>query len=203
METEELIMPLFAYPPVGPRLKIADIAHDIAAAGVPSNLARSRVAVLARDRHIHVRANGPHTAPNLFEVSDSAAAIVLSALLDCGISDKEVMRAASMALYCWSEKAKFRDRIYQAADQKHLPRHPIDRAIYGIAKSESWSLVLNIWRDTQSGERIVDGDLHRCDTPFVGHRDIPITATPRGAFVNVLDEAVLPVIRRLVPVKVN
>lgn len=200
---EKPIVPLFAYPPVGPRLTIKDLARDIAAAGVPLETARARAAGFAKHRLIHVREAGQRTSPNIYEFSDDAAAIVLSALQDGGIADHEVLQAASLALYSWSAKAQFRDWIYKAPDQKHLPRHPIDRAVIGLIKRESWSFSLNVWRDSQTGERIVDADLHRLDTDFIGHRDISATATPRAAIVVTIDDMLQPVIRRLLPSAAN
>lgn len=196
---EITIEPVLAYPSLGPRLTIKDVSRDIAAAGIPLETARARASGFAKLRLIHVREAGRHTAPNIYEFSDSAAAVVLSALQDSGVADNEVMGSASSALYGWSPAAAERDAKYIATGSTYLPRHPIDRAVVGILRGESWCFAVNVWRDPQTETRIIDADLYALTDPFIGHRMVPPTATPRASIVVTLDEMLLPVARRLLP----
>jgi hypothetical protein len=49
----------------------------------------------------------------------------------------------------------------------------------------------------RTGVRLVDADLYSSDQSFIGRPDIGITATPRGAVIVVLDEAMLPILLRV------
>lgn len=194
--TEEPITPLFAYPPAGPKLRTSDLARDLSTAGVPLETALARVQQFAKNRWIHVRENGPRTSPNLFEVDDAAAACVLSALLDAGISDREIMPAAAAALYARNPAASVsRDFVFQR--DGHLPRHPITRALGGVAIGEWWVFEVTVSRIHTTGERLIEADLHRVNHAFVGS-DRP-DATPRASIIVPVNEMVLPVIRRLQP----
>lgn len=198
--TEEPQIPLFAYPPIGPRLTIKDISNAIAAGGVPYPTANARAKIFTKSNLIYVRESGRATQPNIYEFSDAGAAVALSALQDAGIQDHEILQAASMGLYGWSAKAGERDAKYVAPGQPHKPRHPIDRAIIGVGfKGESWQFLLNVWRDTQTGERIFDCDLVQFGDPFIGHQDVPVTAIAQVGIVVMLDSSLLPVARRLLP----
>lgn len=203
MTDEEHLTPLFAYAPLGPRLMIKDISNAIAAGGVPYPTANGRAKIYAKpgadgSTLIYVRESGRATQPNIYEFSDAGAAVVLSALQDAGVQDHEVLRAASMAIYGWSPKGTARDAKYIAPGSKYLPRHPIDRAVVGVGfRGESWQFLVNIWRDTQTGERIIDCDLVQFGDPFMGQRDVPITAIVQAGIVVTLDSSLLPVARRL------
>ncbi|MFN4153647.1 MAG: hypothetical protein ACK4HF_03250 [Paracoccaceae bacterium] len=205
MTDEQPQIPLFAYPPIGPRLTIKDISNAIAAGGVPYPTANARAKIYAKPKEdgstlIYVRETGRATQPNIYEFSDAGAAVVLSALQDAGIQDHEVLRAASMSLYGWSAKGDLRDGKYVEPGQVHKPRHPIDRAVIGVGfKGESWQFLVNIWRDAQTGERIVDCDLVQFGDPFIGHQNVPTTAIAQVGIVVMLDSALFPVARRLLP----
>ncbi len=54
--------------------------------------------------HSRQRRGAGKTSPILLGVDDVATAETLNALLDIGISDAEVMNAASLACYSWNDK---------------------------------------------------------------------------------------------------
>lgn len=182
----------------GPILGVKELSRDIAAGGVPLDTARTRVANFVRHGFLRVRTCGANTSPNGFTAYDSAVAIALSAVLDCGVSDHATMRAASAALYDWQPKAAERDAKLVLPGEDHLREHPIERAIHGIGP-ECWSLRIDFWRDLRTGERLVDADLFRASDGYVKSPDIGISATPRGAMVMVLDEVLHPMRLRVPP----
>ncbi|MBN9074870.1 MAG: hypothetical protein BGN87_22580 [Rhizobiales bacterium 65-79] len=178
-------------------LTVKELARDISAGGVPLDTARARAVSYAQNGFIRIRASGPRTVPNEFSAYDSAAAIVLSQIQDAGVADHDTLREASRALYEWPVKSGERDAGLILPGEHYLPQHPIERVIQGINRRESWSLVINFWRDMRTGVRLVDADLYRSDQSFIGRPDIGITATPRGAVIVVLDEAMLPILLRV------
>ncbi|MHA6644635.1 hypothetical protein [Mesorhizobium sp. A623] len=158
-------------------LTIKDLAADIALAGVPFETARNRVSHFAQSRLISGRRDGVNTSPTIYRPTDAAIAIALSALQDSGIADLEIMEAASIDLHL------------RIAD-----------CLAGLANGESWSLVVEIYRHTSGGfGRFISPRLVRHPQP-AAHR-MPLGMTPRGAIIVVLDEMLLPVVRRLHPPK--
>lgn len=151
-------------------LRISHLIDDISCGGVHPETARARVSSYAKNGLIWFRA-GINTSPNLYRIDDAAAAVVLSALQDCGIADLDIQRDVCCEIYL-----------------------RIRRCLAGLAKGESWSMVIDIYRDGSSG-RFVVPSLAPCDrqTPL----RLPVEFTPRGAIVVVLDEMLSPVLRRL------
>jgi hypothetical protein len=202
-ETELPQEPLFAYPRVGPNFSIKDIANSIAASGVPFPTAHARVKIYAKASLIYVREKGINTQPNGYDFSDAAAACALSALQEAGIQDHEVLQAAAMALYAWTD-SDGRDSVYKLPGQAHLPRHPIDRAVYGIGRlGENWSLHIDVWRDPQTGNRTIVCDLVQFGRPNIGQARPEDSAFPAVSLVVPLDWLVLPVVRKLFGARVN
>ncbi|MFI0395851.1 hypothetical protein ACFXP9_06180 [Paracoccus sp. p1-h21] len=203
MSDKDTAKPLFAYAPVGPRFEIKDISNCIAEGGIPYPTAHARVKIYAKPAKgdgltlIHVREAGRATQPNIYEFSDAGAAIVLSALQDAGISDHHIMREAHWALYAWSQRAEERDLKYIAPGQAHKPRHPIDRAIYGVSRGESWAFMMEIWRDKQTGDRVAICDLIQNGDPVIGRHEITPTMQHQVTVQVNLDALLVPVIRRL------
>lgn len=125
---------------------------------MPYPTAHGLVVIHAKHRLIHVREKGINTQPNGYDFSDANAACVLSALQEAGIQDHGVLQAASQALYTWTD-SDGRDSVYRLPGQAHLPRHPIDRAVWGIGRlGEHWSLHVDVWRDPQTGNRTINCD---------------------------------------------
>ena len=205
MSDEDTAKPLFAYAPVGPRFEIKDIANCIAGSGIPYPTAHARAKIYAKPAKgdgltlIHVREAGRATQPNIYEFSDAGAALVLSALQDAGISDHQIMREAHWALYGWQHRAEERDSKYIIAGQSHKPRHPIDRAILGVSRGESWTFTVEIWRDMQTGERIASCDLTQTGDSVIGRHEMTSTMQRQVTVIVTLDLLLLPVIRRLMP----
>ena len=202
-ETELPQEPLFAYPRLGPNFSIKDIAFAITASGVPFPTAHARVKIYAKASLIYVREKGINTQPNGYDFSDAAAACVLSALQEAGIQDHEVLQAASQALYAWTDSAG-RDSVYKLSGQAHLPRHPIDRAVWGIGKlGEYWSLHVDVWRDPQTGNRTINCDFKEMRQPHIGQANPESTAYPVVSIAVPLDWLVQPICRKLFGGPVN
>jgi hypothetical protein len=202
-ETEQPQVPLFAYPRMGPNFTMKDIANAITASGVPYPTAHGRVVIHAKHRLIHVREKGINTQPNGYDFSDAAAACVLSALQEAGIQDHEVLQAASQALYAWTD-SEGRDSVYKLPGQAHLPRHPIDRAVWGIGKlGEFWSLHVDVWRDPQTGNRTINCDFKEMRQPHIGQANPESTAYPVVSIAVPLDWLVQPICRKLFGGPVN
>ncbi|MDP3263914.1 MAG: hypothetical protein Q8M59_13215 [Tabrizicola sp.] len=196
-QTEQPQESLFAYPRLGPNFSIKDIANAIATIGVPYPTAHGRVKIYAKFRFIHVREKGVTTQPNGYDFSDAAAACVLSALQEAGVQDHEVLQAASQALYAWTD-SDGRDSVYRLPGQAHLPRHPIDRAVFGIWRfEENWSLHVDVWRDPQTGNRTINCDLVQFGRPNIGQAKPEDSAFPAVSLVVPLDWVVRPVIQKL------
>ncbi len=85
------------------------------------------------------------------------------------------------------------------AGQKYLPRHPIDRAIVGVSRGESWVFTIEIWRDTQTGDRVINCDLTQMGDPLIGRHEIKSTMQHQVSAQVTLDALIVPVIRRLMP----
>ncbi|WP_322414331.1 hypothetical protein [Mesorhizobium huakuii] len=153
-------------------LTIKDLAHDIALAGVPVETARNRISSYAQNGLIHGRRDGPNTSPNRYKPADAAIAIMLSALQDCGVADLDLQGDVVVATYLGME-----------------------RCLAGLAKGESWCLVVDVYRGALG--RFLNVNLVRHGQPA----SQPIPLTPRGAIVIVLDEMLSPVVRRLHPPK--
>lgn len=156
-------------------LTIKDLAADIALAGVPFETARNRVSHYAQNCLINGRRDGQNTSPIIYSPRAAAVAIMLSALQDCGVADHDILGTASL-----------------------VANFDADRCLAGLANGESWSLVVQIFREPVSG-RFINAHVVRCDQP--AGRTMPVEMTPRGAIVVVLDEMLLPVVRRLHPPK--
>ena len=156
------------------QLRISHLIADIACGGVQPETARARVSSYAQNRLICFRP-GTNTSPNIYKPIDSAVAIVLSAVQDLGVADHEVLSTAALVAY---------------------PR--MDACLAGLARGESWSLVIEVYRDAVSGRFIV-GDLIRQGEP--AGRVMPVEMAPRGALMVVVDEMLLPVVRRVHPPK--
>lgn len=135
--------PLFAYPPMGPQFTIKDVTAALTRTGLSYPTANARVANYAAKGLIHVRAKGVGTRPNIYEIHDMAAAVVLSALQDTGIADLDVLRDVSLALYAW-----------KAGDTPTFV-HPITAAVIGTAKGEAWTFQLDVFRDASTGDRLL------------------------------------------------
>jgi hypothetical protein len=109
-------------------LRISHLIDDIACSGVHPETARARVSSYAKNGLIWFRA-GTNTSPNLYRIDDAAAAVVLSALQDCGIADLDIQRDVCCEIYL-----------------------RIRRCLAGLAKGESWSMVIDIYRDGSSAK---------------------------------------------------
>lgn len=183
--TETPITPLFAYPPQGPQFTIKDLTYALTSTGLSYPTANARIANYAAKRLIHVREKGVGTRPNIYEIHDMGAAVVLSALQDTGIADLDVLRDVSEALYAWPVTAK-------------SPFvHPITAAVIGTAKGERWTFHLDVYRDTQTGERYLDPALFAEERHSI--RVVPPTAVPIAAVLVTLESHLLPVARKLLP----
>ncbi|MER8502369.1 hypothetical protein [Mesorhizobium sp. M1142] len=151
-------------------LTIKDLASDIALAGVHVETARHRISSYAKDGLICGRREKPNTSPTIYKPVDAAVAVILSALQDCGVADLDLQRDVAITAYPGME-----------------------RCLSGLARGESWSLVVNVLRCSLGIFR--DVHLIRHDQP--AGLALPVEFTPRGAIVIVLDEMVSPVVRRL------
>lgn len=156
------------------KLRISHLIADIACGGVHPETARARVSSYAQNRLICFK-TGTNTSPNIYKPIDSAVAIVLSAVQDLGVADHEVLSTAALVAY---------------------PR--MDACLTGLARGESWSLVIEVYRAPLMG-RFIAADFIRQDRPAgqIMHPDM----TPRGALMVVVDEMLAPVVRRLHPPK--
>lgn len=194
------LKPVFAYPPHGPLLRKNDLARCIAAAGVPSELARSRVHSYAHKGLLHVRARGENGwESRLWEFHDAATAVVLSALHDAGISDSDVTARAADACYAWNPDAASRDAKYKR-DGGHLPPHPITRAVVGTAfAGESWIFNLDVWRNARTEDRLICADLLRWGDEYQPFPNPPEGFLPMCAVSMALDHLLAPVARLLRP----
>lgn len=183
--SENEITPLFGYPRQGPELTIKDLTYALTCTGLNYPTANARIANYAAKRLIHVREKGVGTRPNIYEIHDMGAAVVLSALQDTGIADLDVLRDVSEALYAWPVTVK----------SPYL--HPITAAVIGTAKGERWTFHLDVYRDTQTGERYLDPALFAEDRHSI--RQIPASAVPIAAVLVTLESHLLPVARKLFP----
>lgn len=109
----------------------------------------NRLKGLANRRLMHQRQRKGSGKTNaaLFDLGDLAAARVLMALLDLGISDADVMQAASLACYHWGEPLN--------PKPAHLPKggSPIVHALVAAARGEFWYFTLKSYHDDQTGQR--------------------------------------------------
>ena len=152
------------------KLTIKDLANDMSCGGVPFETARNRVSYYATEGLIVFKRSGPNTAPNLYTPETSAVAMILSALTDMGVADTELLREVATNSYM-----------------------AMDRCLAGLARNESWYLSVNVFRHdlgVMHAVRLLRDDQVDPVLPAV---------TIRGAMVVVLDELLLPVVRRLNP----
>lgn len=156
------------------KLRIAHLIADIACGGVHPETARARVSSYAQNHLISFKP-GTNTSPNIYKPLDSAVAVILSALQDLGVADHEVLSTAALVAY---------------------PR--MSDCLAGLARGESWSLIIEVYRDPASG-RFIAADFIRQGEP--AGRVMPVEMAPRGALIIVVDEMLLPVVRRLHPPK--
>jgi hypothetical protein len=182
--TEEPIEPLFAYPPMGPQFTIKDLAFALAHSGLAYPTANARVANYAKKRLIHVREKGAGTRPNIFEIHDMGAAVVLSALQDLGIADLDVLQEVSLVLYAWV-----------SASDAPRPVHPITAAVLASSSAEPWKFELTVWRDGQTGERILDPAIFSSERR--SRREIPTTARAVATVAVCLNDLLKPVAAKL------
>jgi hypothetical protein len=198
MTDETPIQPIFAYPRLGPAFVMKDLCAVLVETGVPYPAAHARIKSYTKDRLIHVRKAAVNTRPNEYEFSELGAAVILSALQDLGIQDRDLLQAASEGIYAWSPYAEGRDRKYIEEGSEYLPRHPIDRAIVGTGhKGEHWFFYLDVHRDAQSGERLLNCDLARLGDPMIGTKNIPPSAYPVASVAIPLHMMMQTVLRRL------
>lgn len=178
---------LFTHDEPGPRFAIKDVTAVLVAAGLPYPTANARVAAYAKKGLIHVREKGVATQPNRFALSDMAAAVVLSALQDAGIADHEVLQAASLSLYAWT----------QSSQTSATTHHPITQALLRALDGGSVRFDLQFLRDARSGQRIIDAAL----TAEGDERHSSVTRhdamVATAAVVVALDRSLQPVLQHL------
>jgi hypothetical protein len=83
---------------------------------------------------------------NLWDPAALAATAALGALTDAGVSDRDVMNAASIGLHGRAREQSQRSRRY---------RHPVLGALIGSGAKEWWLLYVRVLRNDQTGERTV------------------------------------------------
>lgn len=185
---------LFAHDEPGPRFARADLVRALRATGVPETTAIARLNNFVKRRQIHLRdAPGTHRR---FAATDMGAALVLSAILDAGVDDQEIINAASRALYAHNGAKAAQER------EKKIGRfsvHPIGWALAGVHLGENWVFTLEVWRDAQTERRLVLADLTRADLENIWWSEPPETALPIAAITCVLDAQLLPAVRMLSP----
>lgn len=149
--------PLFAHHEPMVQFRAKDLSTFLARGGVPFSTASARIQNFAKSRWIHVRGRAGEGAnsPNVYGISDVAAALMLSALQDCGVADQEVMQAASTSLYAWYN------------GQTPRSAHPITSALSDTLGGSEWFLQLRFLRHTQTHQRYILRSFDRADAePF-------------------------------------
>lgn len=142
---EEPQSPLFAHEEPGPRFTIKDLSRALARTGLEYPTANARIAGFAKNRQIHVREKGTGaTSPNKYALADMGAAMLLSAVQEAGVADKEVISAVSTKLYSWTQGVKA------------TTVHPVLAAIVEtLAGAAMWQLQIDFYRHTQTGVRSI------------------------------------------------
>jgi hypothetical protein len=130
--------------------RILGYAHDDAEKG------SARFRTFNRERLLH------NTVPVIGEGSvkhavyrgcDIAAGLILSALnSDAGAQDREILRAASLACYGWTE--------FTDPDRTATAMHPIIAALEGIERGELWVLRVDVRKSDQTGKVAVRAVLY-------------------------------------------
>lgn len=140
--TEE---PLFAHEEPLVQFRAKDVVTELIRSGVPHSTASARVQNYAKQRLIYVRGRTGEgkNSPNLYGVSDAAAALMLSSLQDLGVADQEVLQLSSASLYTW----------YYG--QTPRSSHPILAALSDTLEGHEWALQLRFMRHTQKQTRYI------------------------------------------------
>lgn len=143
--TEHTQDPLFMHPEPLTHFRLKDVATAVARGGVPYPTAQARVSNYAKAGQIHVRGRvgEGRNSPNVFGITDVAAAVVLSALQDCGMADQDVLNSASSALYFWH------------VGQTPRSAHPILAALSDTLNGRDWVLQLRFMRHAQTEQRLI------------------------------------------------
>ncbi|RRH68360.1 hypothetical protein [Falsigemmobacter faecalis] len=145
--------PLFTHVEPLVQFRAKDLANALARGGVPYSTASARIQNYSKQNLIHVRGRVGEgkNSPNIYGITDVAAALMLSGLQDCGVADQEVLNIASSALYYW-----------YLGQQARSP-HPILAALSDTLDGTEWALQLRFMRHSQTQARYVLRNFGRLD----------------------------------------
>lgn len=153
MTDNQIPSPLFAHVEPGPRFAIRDITRLLARTGISEATANARAKNYVNFKHIHVRekGNGGGGSPNLFALVDLAAAILISAVQDAGVQDREALKEISTGLYCG----------WRADAQQTTPHPVLAAALETVNDIAMWQLQVDFYRHLQTNERRIIVNLYR------------------------------------------
>lgn len=198
-------MPVDEMPPLtllrsgwGPLFTIAEGARALTGFGEDQVAGYNRLKGLGQRQLIHRAYRGEKTtSAALYSLEDLAVAAALGALLDLGLADREVMQAASLALYAWDEANNPRPANFPAN------MSPIGAATWGASTGNPWVAKVAVFHGTQTGKLTRVVTVYNMDVDPPAPRDLPGDAIPRAtAFVH-LAPVLLPLLRFLIPNRDN
>lgn len=149
--------PLFTHAEPLVQFRAKDLANALARGGVPYSTAAARIQNYGKQNLIHVRGRTGEgkNSPNVYGISDVAAALMLSGLQDCGVADQEVLNVSSSTLYHWY------------VGQNPRSAHPILAALSDTLIDQEWMLQLRFMRHVHTQQRLIIRNFGRMtDKPF-------------------------------------
>ena len=148
---DELKPSPLAYDYEGPGYSSGQMASRLAEPGITPDYLRGQIRRWNSKGQVHANGNRRGTGPraaHLFAIYDLPVAKILSDLTDLGISDDDVINAASLA-------------CYSALPRGGQAQHAIIDAILAWRKLKAWpTLSVDLWRHSQTGERRVTATIH-------------------------------------------
>ncbi|OCC06374.1 hypothetical protein BA190_03855 [Labrys sp. WJW] len=135
----------------------ADAIAVLVASGLGLKTATSRFDNMARTGLLQGTVADPDDGrgARALRLVDCAAAVMFSGLINAGIADKQLMAMASMALYRWPAAAEPTTPI------------PLAQAIFDDAHGMPWALELQLGRNVETGERLINSAFHKMGEPAV------------------------------------
>lgn len=172
-EADDLPPPLFAHNEPGPRFTNKTALARMCGIGDDRLKVSHQFRGLVQRRLIQTRgkAGDGQTSATVFALADIAAAKVLIALLDLGLSDREIMEAASLSLYAWTAEAPKLAGSPPGA-------HPITAALVGTARGAWWIFRLDVYRGDQTGQRRIVCRCYDMDNAPPNSPELPAEMLP-------------------------
>ncbi len=186
--TDDLADPLFIRDAGRISLTVTEVARMLTPPGNDTRPAHSRITGLAQRHLIHPHLNTSGFGPKFkLGCTEAVVAATMIELYDVGLSDLEIARSASMAMY-------------NGDPDRDTPSNPLARctnavaALVGATRGEWWCLMVRAYKSDQTGERRIVSILCNSDFTPPPEHNMPPEFLPRATITVLLAPVLQPII---------